>query len=246
MDLAARSAVVQPALDGDLLAFVLADVFDVDVHSSSAVAISRQQPFHPLARLARPRERVLRRAVRGDLEHQRAVVADLLHRRQRRRPSRSCPRTARGDRRLRPRLSCTCVGDQVLRHRFDRVDEVAVEVRVAEVEADADVGRSRSCSTKCTSEPARDSSFGITSTAIRTPSGSAIRSSSSMLRRARVAAVVAAAAALRRAARRGARPAPAPESAARCAARARLRPPRAPRVGDRRSRATAARPSVRR
>ncbi len=32
---------------------------------------------------------------------------------------------------------------------------------------------SRPCSTKCTSDPARDSSFGITSTAICTPSGSA-------------------------------------------------------------------------
>ena len=37
MDLAARSAVVQPPLDGDLFAFVLADVFDVDVHSSNSV-----------------------------------------------------------------------------------------------------------------------------------------------------------------------------------------------------------------
>ena len=32
MDLAARAAVVQPALDGDVLALVPADVFDVDVH----------------------------------------------------------------------------------------------------------------------------------------------------------------------------------------------------------------------
>src|SRR5439155_1595491 len=43
---------------------------------------------------------------------------------------------------------------------------------------------SRSSSTKCTSDPARDSSFGITSTATRTPSGSAARCSSSRLRRA--------------------------------------------------------------
>ena len=33
MDLAARSAIVQPPLDGDLFAFVPADVFDVDVHT---------------------------------------------------------------------------------------------------------------------------------------------------------------------------------------------------------------------
>ena len=35
VDLAARPAVVQPALDGDFLALVLADVFDVDVHIRS-------------------------------------------------------------------------------------------------------------------------------------------------------------------------------------------------------------------
>ena len=34
VDLAARSAVVEPPLDGDLFAFVLSDVFDVDMHSS--------------------------------------------------------------------------------------------------------------------------------------------------------------------------------------------------------------------
>jgi hypothetical protein len=32
MDLAARSAVVEPPLDGDLFAFVLSDVLDVDMH----------------------------------------------------------------------------------------------------------------------------------------------------------------------------------------------------------------------
>ena len=75
----------------------------------------------------------------------------------------------------------------MLGHGLDRVDQVAVHVRVPEVEADADVRPSSSTSsTKCTSEPARDSSFGITSTATRTPSGSASRCSSSMLRRAAV------------------------------------------------------------
>ena len=42
---------------------------------------------------------------------------------------------------------------------------------------------------KCTSDPARDSSFGITSTATRTPSGAASRCSSSMLRARAVTAV---------------------------------------------------------
>src|SRR5213594_3698222 len=35
MDLAARAAIVQPALDGDLFALVPADVFDVHVHMST-------------------------------------------------------------------------------------------------------------------------------------------------------------------------------------------------------------------
>ncbi len=84
MDLAARAAVVQPSLDGDLLAFVLADVLDVYVRHSpltlpetvpSAAAPAAPAPASPSS---------TRCAV--ELEHERAVVADLLHRRQRRRP----------------------------------------------------------------------------------------------------------------------------------------------------------------
>ncbi len=98
MDLAARAAVVQPPLDGDLLAFVLADVFDVDV-AHSVIVRSCSICSRVCARL---RQRLLRRSVRDDLEHERAVVADLLHRHQRRPPSRSCRRRAAGDRRCGP------------------------------------------------------------------------------------------------------------------------------------------------
>ena len=95
MDLAARSAVVQPALDGDLFALVLADVFDVDVHTVNRQAIARALGRHQSSassrsircRACRARASVsFGEPCAGDLEHQRAVVADLLHRRQRRRP----------------------------------------------------------------------------------------------------------------------------------------------------------------
>jgi hypothetical protein len=75
--------------------------------------------------------------VRCDLEHHRAVVADLLHRGQRRRPvDRPVERHQ-----VIVRAAAVVVQvrrDHVLRHRFHRVDDVAVDVRVAEVEADAD------------------------------------------------------------------------------------------------------------
>ena len=145
------------------------------------------------ARLARPLQR--RPSVDpcgDDLEHQRAVVADLLHR-QSAPPAQSIV-PSNGTQMI---VGAAAVvvhvrRDQVLRHGFDRVDDVAVQVRVAEVEADADVGRVEIAARRSArATPARDSSFGITSTATRTPSGSAIRSSSSTLRRAAVAAVVA-------------------------------------------------------
>ena len=102
------------------------------------------------------------------------VVADLLHRRSAPRPSRSCRRTAPGDRRRCPRLSCTCVVIRCSDDGLDRVDHVAHQVRVAEVEADAGA-RARRARARAASPatPASDSSFGITSTATRTPSGSA-------------------------------------------------------------------------
>ena len=131
-----------------------------------------------------PSQRLLRRPVGGDLEQQRAVVADFLDRRQRRRPVDGA--LERHQVVVGPAAIVVHVRrDQVLRHGFDGVDEIAVHVRMAEIEADADRRSSSSTSsTKWTSEPARDSSFGITSTASRTPSGSASRCSSSMLRRA--------------------------------------------------------------
>jgi len=41
MNLAARAAVVEPPLDGDLFALVLADVFDIDVHMSKLAMANR-------------------------------------------------------------------------------------------------------------------------------------------------------------------------------------------------------------
>ena len=92
------------------------------------------------ARLARAARSVVpRRPVRHDLEHERAVVADLLHRRQRRRPVDASRRTAPGARRrargCRARASRSGAPSTV----SIASTHVAVEVRVAEIEADAHV-----------------------------------------------------------------------------------------------------------
>ena len=105
---------------------------------------------------------------------QRAVVADLLNRRQRAPASRSSRRTAADDRRCgrgcRARASRSGAPTPFRWRRPGRRPGARGRSR----------GRCRprrrvvdvtSSSTKCTSEPARDSSFGITSTAMRTPSG---------------------------------------------------------------------------
>ena len=67
MDLAARAPVVEPPFDGDVLAFVRADVFNVNVsHYPRPSALSHQpsaishQTFHPLPCLFRARQRLFR------------------------------------------------------------------------------------------------------------------------------------------------------------------------------------------
>ena len=83
---------------------------------------------------------MLRGPVRGDFEHQRVVVADFLYRRHGRRP---VDRAVEGDEVI---VSTSGVvvdvrRHEMARHRLDRVDEIAVHVCVAEIEADADVER---------------------------------------------------------------------------------------------------------
>ena len=254
MDLAARAAVVQPPLDGDLLAFVLADVFDVDVHSRFSAVVRRQRRsasassrLHPLRAPSAPSRSVSFADPCAAISSISVpVVADLLHRRQRRRPvDRAVERheVIVGP----PAVVVHVRRDQVLRHRFDGVDQVAVHVRVAEVEADADAGarraRPRRSARATRRATARSESL---RRATRTPSGSASRCSSSMLRRARVAAVVGRRRLLRAAAGPDVRHQHAErECAARCAARARLRPSARARASRRRSPASAAGPSAR-
>ena len=191
------------------------------------VAFSREQPFHALPRLLRSRQRVLRRSVRADLEHQRPVVADFLDRGQRRRPV---------DRALEGHQMIVGAAAVVVHVRRDRDAPTPSRSRRRGRRPCAR-GRSRgrcrrrrlraSSSTKCTSDPARDSSFGITSTAIRTPSGSAtcaaVPRCCAAPRRGRPAPALSPVdgrpAPPVRGRPRGARPAPSPGSAARCAAR---------------------------
>ena len=130
--------------------------------SLSLLAVALARAFVPSARLRG-------RPVCRDLHHQRAIVADLLDRRQRRGP---VDGAVERDQMLvhPPAIVVHVRRDQMPRDRFDRIDEVADQIRMAEVEADPDVGRPRgSSSTKWTSEPARDSSFGMTSSASCTP-----------------------------------------------------------------------------
>ena len=168
---------MQPALDGDLLALVPADVFDVDV-----VMRECQRAVSNRCRCAR--RRVLRRtpagvAGAGELHQVGAVVADLLHRHQR--AAQSIVPVERHEVIVVAAAVVVHVRrDQVLGDRLDRVGDVAHQVRVAEVEADAGARCRRDRrSSRATSDPASDSSFGITSSATRTPSGSASRQISS-------------------------------------------------------------------
>ena len=188
MDLAARAAVMEPPFDGDLLALVPADVFDVDVRQSFSAR--RQKLFHPVCRACpRAHERVLRRSLRVHLEDERPLVSDFLHRRQRGGPV---------DRPLEreevivgaPAVVVHVRRDQVLGHGFNRVDDVTVEVGVAEVQADPDLGsgRRRPASrlprrSARAIRPATTRSAALPR-AIRTPSGWASRINCSMLRRA--------------------------------------------------------------
>ena len=114
MDLAARPAVVQPAADGDRLAFVSRRCLRCRRAWVTAVrtpiGAARSRPVSPEAR---PRaNRALQDrggvAVVGQLEHERPGVADLLHAISVA-ASRSSRRTARGGRRRVPSLSWTCV-----------------------------------------------------------------------------------------------------------------------------------------
>ena len=151
----------------------------------------RKRPFRSDLRSAR---RSSVHPASPSLERRRVRRSDFEHQRCRRsRPSaspsappasRSCRRTAPGDRRCGP-VVVHVRRDQVLRHGFDRVDQVAVHVRVAEVQADAErrrverrPRRSAPASRRAT---ARSGSPRPRSC---TPSGSASRCSSSMLRRA--------------------------------------------------------------
>ena len=66
VDLAARPAVVQPAVDGDLLAFVLGDVCDIGAHHGRSGPVGQraarqnvdERLLEPLAGLARPLQHV--------------------------------------------------------------------------------------------------------------------------------------------------------------------------------------------
>ena len=105
--------------------------------------------------------------------------------------NRSCPSKGTRWSSVRPRLSCTCVvitWPDTVSIASSRSPSMCACPKSRQTPTS---GASRSSSTKCTSDPARDSSLGITSTATRTPSGDASRCSSSTLRRARVTVVVA-------------------------------------------------------
>ena len=106
MDLAARAPVVQPAAQRDGLAVVRGDVFDVDVIMRAPGA--RSKPLLARGRAVLEHARRRRARVAGQLHHVGAVVADLLHRHQRRIP---VDRALDGTRcsSSRPWLSCTCV-----------------------------------------------------------------------------------------------------------------------------------------
>ena len=165
-----------------VFAFVLADVLDVDVHTrlrSSRSRLSLDHAFHPRAAPSRARASVsLVGSARGELEYQRAVVPDFLHAPSTPPASRSYPRTARGDRRrgrgCRARGSTPGVPTRLRSRRRGRLRGARGRSR----------GRCRSRPTRgplrrsARASPARDRSFGMTSTASRTPSGSAISNSS--------------------------------------------------------------------
>ena len=110
--------------------------------------------------------------MRSELEHQRTVEADLLHGRERSRP-----------------VDCALERDQMLVGPAPVVVQVAPKQVLGHASQSPPPGpppcararnpgrcrqvRSRTSSTKCTSDPDRESSLGITSTASVTPSGAA-------------------------------------------------------------------------
>ena len=126
------------------------------------------------------------------------VVADLLHRHQRRVPVDRARRTARGDRRrgrgCRARASRSRARPRSRWRRRRRPSGARGRSR-GRCRSAARRGPARAAST---SAAGVESSFGITSNATRTPSGSASRQISSMLRSAADARVVAGAALGRR------------------------------------------------
>src|SRR3990172_1401633 len=102
------------------------------------MSLRSEQALHFVTRFASTPKRLLGWAVSGKLEDERGIVSDLLHRGERGGPVDRA--VERYEMIVGPTAIVMDLGqDEMLRHHVDGIEQVAVKVRVAQVETDADI-----------------------------------------------------------------------------------------------------------